>query len=144
MSNESKMEKAIKDSSPNAWLPKDGDFVEGKIQHIQMAGKLKSKGGLGVYPLLDFLVYSGTKDGVSLAPKSEIAIHGFHGTLSKGLMDLKIQPGEEIRISYHGKVEEKGAYGNGYHIYKVRPLNVRAFDWNNMPDESDPVPDELG
>lgn len=118
-----------------AWTPKSGDFIEGTILHIGMAGKVKVEDdpeAYGRYPMIDFAVSSGTKNGVAYEPGAEVVVHAFHKTLANALKDMRIQPGEDIRIRYDGQLPTVNKHGNNTHIYHVRPVNPREFNWANV------------
>lgn len=112
-----------------AWTPVKGDEIEGTILHIGMGGKPESKNGLGRYPMIDFAVSKGTKNGVAYEPGSEVVVHAFHGLLAAALRDMRAQPGDDIRIRYDGQLSEENEYGKFTHIYHVRPATAKSFDW---------------
>lgn len=115
-----------------AWTPVKGDEIEGTILHIGMGGKPESKNGLGRYPMLDFAVSKGTKNGVEYTPGTEVVVHAFHGLLASQLKDMRVQPGDDIRIRYDGQLDTVNEYGKQTHIYHVRPLAAKEFNWANV------------
>jgi hypothetical protein len=108
-----------------AWRPTTGDALEGRLVRIL---KRQNSTEYGAYPVL--IVDTGD-------PQHYTAVHCFHTILLDQLMTFKPRPGDDIFLTYHGKVKSKNKAADGaqryYHQYVLvvnNELAVEDFEYD--------------
>lgn len=111
---------------PTAWRPEPGETITGKMLSVEVI----DPAGQGPYPCVTIQTSSG----------EERAIHAFHTVLQTQLAKRRPKPGDELSITYLGKVD--GA-NRPYHSYRVVGGEGQAVNWDNFLPESDRQPANL-
>lgn len=107
-----------------AWLPKDGDVLEGKVANIDTGSS-----AYGAYPIVTVETATGEKK----------SVHCFHTAIRGQLTRIRPKIGDPIGIKYLGKKQSTENKDRKYDVYRVVSQGAGGYDWSQEADAR--VPD---